>query len=103
MEILSSILIFGALLSKTQIAVVALFEMVGGVILAFGFRWSSVGLVRYGREEYLEHGTINYTSSTRLLIMAPLAGLAVAALLFFRDSGSVLRLSMAPGHGCPTL
>ena len=81
-----SMLLFGTVFAKSQIAVIGLFDMVGGLMLSFGFTWSAAGLVRFGKEELRERQGLSYTSSTRLYIIAPLLAAAVLCMVIFRHA-----------------
>lgn len=79
-----SILIYGIIFSKPQIAIISLFEMVSQLFFSFGFKWSTVGIIRFGKEEYLENNKLNHTSSIRLFIITPILILSIFIILYFR-------------------
>lgn len=80
-----SLLIYGGLFSKPQIAVISLFEMVVALFLSLGFTWSAIALVRFGEGEYTREGTTAYTSSLRLALTLPILAILVVAILFFQE------------------
>lgn len=78
-------LIYGIVFSNTQIAEINLFEMVASLFLSFGFTWSAFGIIRFGKEEQLNKGTINHTSSVRLWLIFPLITTALLLIILFRN------------------
>jgi O-antigen/teichoic acid export membrane protein len=81
-----SLLIYGGLFAKPEIAVISLFEMVVALFLSLGFTWSAIALVRFGEGEYVREGTTAYTSSLRLSLTAPILAVLAIAILLFQDS-----------------
>jgi O-antigen/teichoic acid export membrane protein len=81
-----STLIYGVVFLNTQIAVISLFEMVVNLFVAFGFNWSAVGVVRFGKEEYIKNQSMNYTSSIRSGLILPLLALSILLLVTYRNS-----------------
>lgn len=82
---LGSTLIYGMVFLKTQIAVISLFEMVLNLFISLGFTWSAIGLVRFGKEEFLKNKTLHHTSSVRLGIIFPIFILSFLGVIYFRD------------------
>ncbi len=80
-----SLILYGALFEKSAIATVALFEMVVALFLTLGFRWSSIGLIRFGKEEHLRAGSIRETSSARLGVTLPILALCLGSIFVFRE------------------
>ena len=56
---LFSTLIYGFVFAKSGIALISLFEMIVHLFLSFGFNWSDIGVIRFGREEYLQKKRLN--------------------------------------------
>jgi O-antigen/teichoic acid export membrane protein len=81
---LVSTLIYGVVFQKTQIAVISLFEMLLGLFISFGFTWSSLGIIRFGKEEHLRNGTINHISTVRIRLILPLLALSILLLVLLR-------------------
>ena len=81
-----SILIYGVVFSKSQIAVLNTFEMVVQFIFNLFFNWSSLGIIRFGKIEFLDNHRVNYYSSLRLVIITPVFIFISILILFFRDS-----------------
>jgi len=82
----SSTLIYGIIFSKTQIALISLYEMVVELFISFGFTWSTTGIVRFGREKFLIDRDLSYASSTRLHLIIPLLIFSAIIILIFKDS-----------------
>ena len=82
---LVSTLFYGVVFLKKDIAVISLFEMVANLFLAFGFSWSTMSLTRFGKEELRKSGSLNYTSSIRIGIMAPILLMSILTIVIFRD------------------
>lgn len=80
-----SVLIFGIVFDTGQIAVIGLFEMVVELFLSFGFAWSALGLVRFGKEEILQTDRMNHTHCTRLTLTCPLLILSILLILLFEE------------------
>jgi O-antigen/teichoic acid export membrane protein len=81
-----SMLIYGIVFQKRQIALISLFEMLVNLVLSFGISWSTLGIIRFGKEEYLEKGTLNYTSTLRLVLVLPIVALSTFLLVVFADA-----------------
>jgi len=80
-----SLLIYGRLFSKPQIAVINLFEMVVALLLSLGFTWSAIGLVRFGEGEYASERSTAYTSSVRLTLTLPIFAALASAIWLWQD------------------
>jgi O-antigen/teichoic acid export membrane protein len=80
-----SLLIYGALFSKPQIAVVNLFQMVVALFLSLGFTWSAIAVVRFGEGEYARARSTAYTSSLRLVLVLPLLIALLGSMVWFRE------------------
>jgi O-antigen/teichoic acid export membrane protein len=80
-----SLMLYGVLFSRPQIAVINLFEMVAALLLSLGFTWSAIALVRFGEDEYASTASLSYTSSLRLSLVLPILVFAGGAVLFFRE------------------
>ena len=80
-----SMLIYGVVFTKPQIAVIGLFEMVMGLCVEIGVTWSAVGIIRFGKSELQDQQRLCYTSSTRLYLMLPILILAATTIAVFRD------------------
>ena len=83
---LASTLIYGIIFQKEQIAIISLFEMILNLFVSFGFTWSTTGIVRFGREQFLKNRFINEASNARLLIVGLILGLSVLSIFIFQDS-----------------
>jgi O-antigen/teichoic acid export membrane protein len=81
-----SMLIYGVVFQKRQIAVISLFEMLVNLVLSFGISWSTLGIIRFGKEEYLEKGRLNYTSTLRLALVLPVVIFSILLLVFFAQA-----------------
>jgi len=82
---LASMMIYGRVFATSGIAVISLFEMVASLFLSFGFSWSGLGIIRYGKEEWLATKTLNRTSSIRLIILLPSIVVSIFALYFYNE------------------
>jgi O-antigen/teichoic acid export membrane protein len=85
---LFSTLFYGVIFLKKDIAVISLFEMVVNLFLSFGFSWSTMALTRFGKEELKKNDSINFTSSIRIGIIAPILIASIMVMIFF--SGNIL-------------
>jgi len=83
---LLSTLFYGVIFLKKDIAVISLFEMVVNLFLSFGFSWSTMSLTRFGKEELKKSNSLNYTSSIRIGIIAPLLLISILTIFIFSDN-----------------
>lgn len=80
-----SLLIYGSIFSKPEIASINLFELVVSLFLSIGFTWSAIALVRFGEGEYSDVGSTADTSSVRLTLVLPIFVVSTGAILLFQD------------------
>ena len=81
-----SSLIYGVIFSKTDIAIISIFEMFVQFVVSVGFNWSSVGVIRFGKTEIEEKGTLNQVTGIRLQIFTPPVLIILLGLFLFQDN-----------------
>lgn len=80
-----SMIIYGSVFSKVDIAVISIYEMITTLIYSFGFSWTGIGVIRFGREEYESTGKLNVASSIRIHIFGSLFVLCIMILFAMRN------------------
>jgi O-antigen/teichoic acid export membrane protein len=83
---LFSTFFYGVIFPASGIAQISLFEMLVNFAISLGFTWTTTGLVRFGKSEYTQSGSISKTSSIRTLILVPsFAAVLVLAYVFMEE------------------
>lgn len=80
---LVSSILYGVIFSKSDIAIIVLFEMFVQLVVCVGFNWSAVGVIRFGIGEIEQKGTLNHVSGVRLHLFLPLIFLFLILLFVF--------------------
>ncbi len=82
-----NLMILTRLLTTADMGKYSLFLMVVNLAVTMGLTWSDTSIVRYGREEYVNHKKINQTFWARLYLFVPVMIFIIIA--FFVFSGPI--------------
>jgi O-antigen/teichoic acid export membrane protein len=86
---LVSVSIVTHLLTPKQYSILAYITVIANLIFTSTSAWTSTGLTRYGREELERKGTMRSVSWSRLVITAPLIGVAVLVIALLKLLGAL--------------
>lgn len=83
---LLSSLLYGIVFSKSNIAMIVLFEMFVELTVSVGFNWSDLGVIRFGKEEVERRGTLNHVTGVRAQLFLPLIVSLLIGLALFQKN-----------------
>ena len=83
---LFSSILYGIVFNKSDIAIIVLFEMFVQLAVSIGFNWSAVGVIRFGKEEIEQKGTLNHVTGVRAQLFLPLIIIFLIGLTLFHKN-----------------